>query len=129
MNFKKDKTYKYKLNNLVVEYKKITDVPKDKTQVHYILSKIIIDKNEYAVSQLGMFGCDLLLQLIKNPKLGNTHKTYSTLANDLGYDCIIKGIRQLRDLGADIASEEIYRRLVIDEARIKYEGLYRKGDR
>ena len=63
--------------------------------------------------------------MIEHRQFNRTLSNYKKLAKEEGYDLVIKGIRDLRELGSDIATYEMYRELVLDEAKQKFDDLYR----
>ena len=76
-----------------------------------------------------MFAQNLLVKIVSDKKkFKDNYEYYKELTRKYGYDLVIKGIRDLRDVGALLANDDIYRKLVIDEAKEKYENLYRNNN-
>jgi hypothetical protein len=50
---------------------------------------------------------------------------FESIAQMIGYDTTLKAIRDLNEMGVQIASGNIYRMLVINSAKNKYKGMWR----
>jgi hypothetical protein len=72
-----------------------------------------------------MYAQNLLVKIAEHRRFNRTLTNFKNLAKEYGYDLVIKGIRDLRELGSDIATYEMYRELVLDEAKQKFDDLYR----
>lgn len=112
------------IGNTKIEFIKVTDVPGTDDSVLVVTGVTIGDKY-YRVSQIGMYAQNLLVKIAKHRRFNRTLTNFKSLAKEYGYDLVIKGIRDLRELGSDIATYEMYRELVLDEAKQKFDDLYR----
>ena len=115
------------IGNTKIEFIKVTDVPGTDDSVLVVTGVTIGDKY-YRVSQIGMYAQNLLVKIAEHRRFNRTLTNFKSLAKEYGYDLVIKGIRDLRDVGALLANDDIYRKLVIDEAKEKYENLYRNNN-
>ena len=115
------------IGNTKIEFIKVTDVPGTDDSVLVVTGVTIGDKY-YRVSQIGMYAQNLLVKIAEHRRFNRTLSNFKSLAKEYGYDLVIKGIRDLRDVGALLANDDIYRKLVIDEAKEKYENLYRNNN-
>ena len=123
----KNKECNMTISNFRVDYIK---VKMDKETVCVVQQIVLLNtKTIYRVSQIGMFAQNLLVKIVSDKKkFTDSYEYYKELTRKYGYDLVIKGIRDLRDVGALLANDEIYRKLVIDEAKEKYENLYRNNN-
>ena len=112
------------IGNTKIEFIKVTDVPGEDDAIP-VVTGITINGEYYRVSQIGMYAQNLLVKMIEHRQFNRTLSNYKKLAKEEGYDLVIKGIRDLRELGSDIATYEMYRELVLDEAKQKFDDLYR----
>ena len=115
------------ISNFRVDYIKVR---MDNETVCVVQQIVLLNtKTIYRVSQIGMFAQNLLVKIVSDKKKFNdNYEYYKELTRKYGYDLVIKGIRDLRDVGALLANDDIYRKLVIDEAKEKYENLYRNNN-
>ena len=123
----KNKECNMTISNFKVDYIK---VKMDKETVCVVQQIVLLNtKTIYRVSQIGMFAQNLLVKIVSDKKkFTDSYEYYKELTRKYGYDLVIKGIKDLRDVGALLANDEIYRKLVIDEAKEKYENLYRNNN-
>lgn len=123
----KNKECNMTISNFRVDYIKVR---MDNETVCVVQQIVLLNtKTIYKVSQIGMFAQNLLVKIVSDKKkFKDNYKYYKELTRKYGYDLVIKGIRDLRDVGALLANDDIYRRLVIDEAKEKYENLYRNNN-
>lgn len=123
----KNKECNMTISNFRVNYIK---VKMDKETVCVVQQIVLLNtKTIYRVSQIGMFAQNLLVKIVSDKKkFTDSYEYYKELTRKYGYDLVIKGIKDLRDVGALLANDEIYRKLVIDEAKEKYENLYRNNN-
>lgn len=123
----KNKECNMTISNFRVDYIK---VKMDKETVCVVQQIVLLNtKTIYRVSQIGMFAQNLLVKIVSDKKkFTDSYEYYKELTRKYGYDLVIKGIKDLRDVGALLANDEIYRKLVIDEAKEKYENLYRNNN-
>ena len=112
------------IGNTKIEFIKVTDVPGEDDAIP-VVTGVTINGEYYRVSQIGMYAQNLLVKMIEHRQFNRTLSNYKKLAKEEGYDLVIKGIRDLRELGSDIATYEMYRELVLDEAKQKFDDLYR----
>jgi hypothetical protein len=117
-------TRKRVIGNTKIEFIKVTDVPGEDGAIP-VVTGVTINGEYYRVSQIGMYAQNLLVKIIEHRQFNRTLSNYKKLAKEEGYDLVIKGIRDLRELGSDIATYEMYRELVLDEAKQKFDDLYR----
>lgn len=115
------------ISNFRVDYIKVR---MDNETVCVVQQIVLLNtKTIYRVSQIGMYAQNLLVKIISDKKkFTDNYEYYKELTRKYGYDLVIKGIKDLRDVGALLANDEIYRKLVIDEAKEKYENLYRNNN-
>ena len=123
----KNKECNMTISNFRVDYIKVR---MDNETVCVVQQIVLLNtKTIYRVSQIGMFAQNLLVKIVSDKKkFTDSYEYYKELTRKYGYDLVIKGIRDLRDVGALLANDEIYRKLVIDEAKEKYENLYRNNN-
>lgn len=123
----KNKECKMTISNFRVDYIKVR---MDNETVCVVQQIVLLNtKTIYRVSQIGMFAQNLLVKIVSDKKkFTDNYEYYKELTRKYGYDLVIKGIKDLRDVGALLANDEIYRKLVIDEAKEKYENLYRNNN-
>lgn len=112
------------IGNTKIEFIKVTDVPGEDGAIPVVTGVTIGDKY-YRVSEIGMYAQNLLVKIAEHRRFNRTLTNFKSLAKEYGYDLVIKGIRDLRELGSDIATYEMYRELVLDEAKQKFDDLYR----
>lgn len=112
------------IGNTKIEFIKVTDVPGEDDAIP-VVTGVTINGEYYRVSQIGIYAQNLLVKMIEHRQFNRTLSNYKKLAKEEGYDLVIKGIRDLRELGSDIATYEMYRELVLDEAKQKFDDLYR----
>lgn len=124
MNSNEYITHKRIIGNTKIEFIKVTNVPGEYRTIP-VVTGVTINGEYYRVSQIGMFAQNLLVKIIEHRQFNRTLSNYKKLAKEEGYDLVIKGIRDLRELGSDIATYEMYRELVLDEAKQKFDDLYR----
>ncbi len=124
MNSNEYITRKRIIGNTKIDFIKVTDVPGTDDSV-LVVTGVTINGEYYRVSQMGMFAQNLLVKIIEHRQFNRTLSNYRKLAKEEGYDLVIKGLRDLRELGSDIATYEMYRELVLDEAKQKFDDLYR----
>ena len=124
MNSNEYITRKRIIGNTKIDFIKVTDVPGTDGTV-LVVTGVTINGEYYRVSQIGMFAQNLLVKIIEHRQFNRTLSNYRKLAKEEGYDLVIKGLRDLRELGSDIATYEMYRELVLDEAKQKFDDLYR----
>lgn len=117
-------TRKRVIGNTKIEFIKVTDVPGENGTIP-VVTGVTINGEYYRVSQIGVYAQNLLVKMIEHRQFNRTLSNYKKLAKEEGYDLVIKGIRDLRELGSDIATYEMYRELVLDEAKQKFDDLYR----
>ena len=117
-------TRKRVIGNTKIEFIKVTDVPGENGEIP-VVTGVTINGEYYRVSQIGIYAQNLLVKMIEHRQFNRTLSNYRRLAEAEGYDLVIKGIRDLRELGSDIATYEMYRELVLDEAKQKFDDLYR----
>ena len=117
-------TRKRVIGNTKIEFIKVTDVPGEDDAIP-VVTGVTINGEYYRVSQIGIYAQNLLVKMIEHRQFNRTLSNYKKLAKEEGYDLVIKGIRDLRELGSDIATYEMYRELVLDEAKQKFDDLYR----
>ena len=123
----KNKECNMTISNFRVDYIKVR---MDNETVCVIQQIVLLNtKTIYRVSQIGIFAQNLLVKIVSDKKkFKDNYEYYKELTRKYGYDLVIKGIRDLRDVGALLANDDIYRKLVIDEAKEKYENLYRNNN-
>ena len=124
MNSNEYITRKRIIGNTKIDFIKVTDVPGTDGTV-LVVTGVTINGEYYRVSQMGMFAQNLLVKIIEHRQFNRTLSNYRKLAKEEGYDLVIKGLRDLRELGSDIATYEMYRELVLDEAKQNFDDLYR----
>ena len=66
-----------------------------------------------------------LCKIMMTKRYKNNIDYFIRLAELTDYETIIQGLKDLRELGANIASDEMIRQLVIIHAKDKYKGLMR----
>ncbi len=124
MSFNEYITRKRIIGNTKIEFIKVNDVPGEDDSV-LVVTGVTINGEYYRVSQIGMFAQNLLVKIAGYRRFNRTLTNYRGLAKEYGYDLVIKGLRDLRELGSDIATYEMYRELVLDEAKQNFDDLYR----
>lgn len=124
MNSNEYITRKRIIGNTKIEFIKVTDVPGEEDAV-LVVTGVTINDKYYRVSQIGMFAQNLLVKIVEHRQFNRTLSYYKKLAKEESYDLVIKGLRDLRELGSDIATYEMYRELVLDDAKQKFNDLYR----
>lgn len=117
-------TRKRIIGNTKIEFIKVNNVPGEDDSV-LVVTGVTIGGRYYRISQIGMYAQNLLVKIAGHRRFNRTLTNYRSLAKEYGYDLVIKGIRDLRELGSDIATYEMYRELVLDEAKQNFDGLYR----
>ena len=78
----------------------------------------------YTLDQLTECTKDLLTAMTYDD-YQDTIEYFTGIAQMIGYDVTTQAIKDLEELGVQIASKSIYRRLVMDGAKAKYKGMWR----
>lgn len=88
------------------------------------LKSITIGNIEYGLPLLS-FEVKELLTVMTYEDYQDTIEYFTGIAQMIGYDVTTQAIKDLEELGVQIASKSIYRKLVIDGAKAKYKGMWR----
>ncbi len=85
---------------------------------------IKINRNVYTKSML-TFGEISLLEAMSYDNYKCNYKYFESLSTILGYNIVTPALKSLKEKGANIISDEDYRKLVMNSYKNKYNGLMR----
>jgi len=92
--------------------------------VYKVVDYIVIGNVIYKSNQLSNSELSLTTAMIYEPFKCSV-EYYDAIAHMIGYDHVLAAIQSLMDKGANIATDEIYRQLVMNNFKIKHKGLMR----
>ena len=88
------------------------------------LKSITIGNIEYGLPLLS-FEVKELLTAMTYEDYNCSLEYFENIAQMIGYDVTLKAIRDLNELGAQVATSSIYRSLVMNSYKNKYKGMWR----
>ena len=96
----------------------------DYTGYNNELKSITIDGIEYGLPLLSSEAKELLTAMTYED-YQCTVEYFDNIAQMIGYDKTLKGILDLNEMGAQVATAAIYRMLVMNSFKNKYKGMWR----
>ena len=97
----------------------------DNNNFGHELRSLTINDRQYELNELSHEAKELLTIMSYGQQNKNDVEYYDKIANILGYDTTLQGILDLMELGANVATSETYRQLVMNSFKNKYKGLMR----
>lgn len=95
-----------------------------RNEEHNELIYIRINRDIYTKPMLS-FAEVSLLETLSYDDFKCNYKYFDSLSTILGYNIIVTALKSLKEKGANIISDEDYRKLVMESYKNKYKGLMR----
>jgi len=104
--------------------KKSFEIKYEYTGYNNELKGLVVRGQLYTLDQLS-FETKELLTAMTYEDYQLTEEYFIGIAQMIGFETTLQGIKDLAELGVTIASASIYRKLVIESSKAKYKGLWR----